>query len=126
MVRLKRYGMGEVGARREGEKERNEEREGELEMGKEKLHIFEVGIMSDAAKIEAPTAEAAAIFYGLNTGGNMTLGAVVYTMDGEEYKGDSTPFLKWQFAQKLDDELKEKMETVKPLLKSCRFVEEAS
>ena len=95
-------------------------------MGKEKLHIFEVGIMSDAAKIEAPTAEAAAIFYGLNTGGNMPLGAVVYTMDGEEYKGDSTPFFKWQFTQKLDDELKEKMDAVKPLLKSCRFIKEAN
>lgn len=94
-------------------------------MKKEKLHIFEVGIMSDAAKIEAPTAEAAAIFYGLNAGGNMPLGAAVYMMDGEEYKGDRTPFLKWQFAPKFDDELKAKMDAIKPLLKSCRFIEEA-
>ena len=93
--------------------------------GKEKLHIFEVGIMSNTTKIEAPTAEAAAIFYGLNTGRNMPLGAVVYTMDGEEYKGDCAPFLKWQFAQK-DDELKEKVDAVKPLLKSCRFIKEAT
>ena len=92
-------------------------------MNKTKLHIFEVGIMSHSVKIEAPTAEAAAIFYGLNTGGNMQLGAVVYTMDGKDYEGDRTPFLKWQLTQKLDDKLKEKMDTVKPLLGQCRFLE---
>ena len=92
-------------------------------MNEPELHVFEVGIMSDTKKVEAPTAEAAAIFYGLNTGGNMQLGAVVYTMDGEEYEGDRTPFLKWQLSQKLDDELKEKMEAVKPLLGLCRFLE---
>ena len=92
-------------------------------MNETELHVFEVGIMSDSVKIEAPTAEAAALFYGLNTGGNMQLGAVVYTMDGKDYEGDRTPFLKWQLSQKLDDELKEKMEAVKPLLGLCRFLE---
>lgn len=88
------------------------------------IHVFEVGIMSDKVKIEAPTAEAAALFYGLNTHDNLQLGAVVYTVDGEDYKGDNIPFFKWQFPQNVDDELVEKLEAVTPLLGLCRFLEE--
>lgn len=91
-------------------------------------HIYEVGIMTDSKKIEAPNAKAAALFYGLNTGGNMQLGAVVYSEDGEEpKKEDRTPFAEYQFDFSMSEEKIEKMKAelllIKPMLKECKFVE---
>ena len=88
------------------------------------LHVFEVGLVQDKMKkVEAPTAEAAALFYGLNTTGEQ-LSAEVYTMDGEEYEGDKKPLFRYLFYQKWVGELKEKLEEVKPLLELCRFLKE--
>lgn len=92
------------------------------------MHIYEVGIMTDSKKIEAPNAKAAALFYGLNTGGNMQLGAMVYSEDGEEpKKEDIMPFAEYQFDFSMSDEKIEKMKVelllLKPMLKECKFVE---
>lgn len=91
-------------------------------------HIYEVGIMTDSKKIEAPNAKAAVLFYGLNTGGNMQLGAVVYSEDGKEpKKEDRMPFAKYHFDFSMSDKKIEKMEAelllLKPMLKECKFVE---
>jgi hypothetical protein len=91
-------------------------------------HIYEVGMMTDNKKIKAPNAKAAALFYGLNTGGNMQLGAVVYSEDGEEVNGeDRMPFAEYQFDFTMSDEKIEKMKAelllLKPMLKECRFME---
>jgi hypothetical protein len=81
-------------------------------------HIYEVGIMSDSKKIEAPNVKAAALFYGLNTGGNMQLGAVVYSEDGEEVNGgDRMPFAEYQFDFSMSDEKIEKIKAELLLLK---------
>ena len=93
-------------------------------------HIYEVGIMSDSKKIEAPNARAAALFYGLNTNGNVQLGAVVYSEDGKEpKKEDKMPFGEYQFDFSMSEEKVEKMKAelllIKPLLKECKFIEEA-
>lgn len=86
------------------------------------LHVFEVGFTPGSVKkVEAPTAEAAALFYGLNTGEQLS--AEVYTMDGEEYEGNRRPLFRFLFYQKWVGELKEKLEEVKPLLELCRFLE---
>lgn len=89
-------------------------------------HLYEVGIMSDKVKIEAPNKEVAALFYGLNSRGNMQLGAVIYTEDGKEC--GELPFGEYQFDFNISEEklngLKRKIEKLKPLLKECRFWKE--
>ena len=90
-------------------------------------HIYEVGIMSDSKKIEAPNAKAAALFYGLNTNGNVQLGAAVYSEDGKEpKKEDRLPFAEYQFDFSMSEEKIEKMKAelllLKPILKKCKFV----
>jgi hypothetical protein len=42
------------------------------------MPLYKVGIMSDTALVEAPSALSAAVFYGLDTNGNVQFGAVVY------------------------------------------------
>jgi len=91
-------------------------------------HIYEVGIMSDSKKIKAPNAKAAVLFYGLSTGGNMQLGAVVYSEDGKEpKKEDRMSFGEYQFDFSMSEEKLEKMKAelslLKPMLKECEFVE---
>ena len=91
-------------------------------------HVYEVGMMSDSKKIKAPNAKAAALFYGLNTGGNMQLGAVVYSEDGKEpKKEDRIPFGEYQFDFLMSEEKIEKMKAelllLKSILKECKFVE---
>ena len=92
-------------------------------------HIYEVGIMTDSKKIEAPNAKIAALFYGLNTGGSMQLGAVVYSEDGKEpKKEDIMPFAEYQFDFTMSEEKIEKMKAelllLKPMLKECKFFDE--
>ncbi len=93
----------------------------------DETHVYEVGILSDKVKVRAPSAEAAALFYGMKTGGNMQLGAVVYTEDGEEYEGNTVPFGEWQFKPSLTPEeegaLEAKLAEVKPQLDHCEFVQ---
>jgi hypothetical protein len=87
------------------------------------MALFKVGIMSNTAMVEAPSALSAAVFYGLNTGGNAQFMAVVYEQDGKPYEGKpKAPAAVWQFgdAQPTPAELQQ----LEDELPRCRFVEE--
>ena len=81
---------------------------------------FKVGIMSHTAVIEAPSPEAAALFYGLNTNGNAQFMGVIYEVDGVEYKGDKAPLMQYQFGKELPNNL---VRRLKDEIKTCRIVE---
>lgn len=87
-------------------------------------HVYKVGIMSDVRYVLAPTARAAALFYGLNaTRGNMQLGAAVYERDGEEdfNEPDALQWLKYQFGGGTEETLKTLLDEVKQELAKCRW-----
>ena len=86
--------------------------------------IFKVGIMTDATLIEAPSARAAALFYGINTNGNAQLMAVVYEQDGKDYTGDRTPWFKYQMNPDLKDEFEKEIDKIIPEVRLCKFVSE--
>lgn len=92
----------------------------------DKLKVYEVGIMSDKRKVIAPSPESAALFYGLNTNGNMTLGAVVYSVDGQEQVQNQMPWARWAFntnPTKQDEKvLRIELDRVKPQLERCKFM----
>lgn len=53
------------------------------------MHIYEVGMGSDRQRVQAPSAGAAALYYGLycvNT--NNPFMAAVYTEDGQAFDGE--------------------------------------
>jgi hypothetical protein len=81
---------------------------------------YRVGIMSHVAVIEAPSPEAAALFYGLNTNGNATCMAAIYEVDGVEYSGDKAPLMQYQFGKGLPPEL---VRRLKDEAKFCKIIE---
>ncbi len=94
------------------------------------MHIYEVGIASSVRKVEAPSAKAAALFYGVfGTVGNAQLAAVVYTEDGVELQG-CCPWGEYQFAVNKDDELiarlEAELEAIHPDVDRCHFVDEGA
>jgi hypothetical protein len=80
---------------------------------------FKVGIMSHTAVIEAPSPEAAVLFYGLNTNGNATCMAAIYEVDGIEYVGDKAPLIKYQFGVGLPADL---VHRLKDEMKACKVI----
>ena len=54
------------------------------------LHVYEVGVMSEVAHIKAPSAGAAAMYFGLYLiRTNNPFMAVCYSEDGKPWNGDS-------------------------------------
>lgn len=87
------------------------------------MSIYKVGIMSDTRLIEAPSALAAAVFYGVGcTNGNMQFMAAVYEENGKEYKGDRLPAMKWQFGEEIPTEAE--LGSIKAELKECRICDD--
>jgi hypothetical protein len=70
---------------------------------------------------EAPNPLAAAMYYGLQTSGNMQFGALVYEENGRPYDGESL-WLEWQFSKGQPGE--QEIETIKADLLHCKFVTE--
>lgn len=83
------------------------------------MNIYEVGMGSDKQQIEAPSAVAAAVYYGLYcVKTNNPLMAAVYTENGNKWNGES-------FWMKLNpDEAHVEMvaEKVAKQLKECRVI----
>ncbi len=88
------------------------------------LDIYKVGIMSGVAWVEAPSAKAAALFYGMRTGGNAQLMIVVYDRNGKFVEADDTlPWGKFVLLKDADeDELSRELDAIKPELEQCRLV----
>ncbi len=85
------------------------------------MSIYKVGIMSNVALVEAPSAMAAAFYYGGHTDGNMLCGAVVYEQDGKDYDRPM-PWLSWLFGSKEPTEAD--IAQLKAEIPQCRFIEE--
>ena len=90
------------------------------------MNIYKVGIMSDVAYVLAPSPAAAALFYGLHTGGNMKLGAAVYECNGEEIE-ESLPWGKFMFGDQTDDalfaEFESELKRIKWEIEVCKFAD---
>lgn len=88
------------------------------------MPIYTVGIMSDKQTVKAPSAAAAALFYGIHTNGDAQLMAVVYTEDGKEI--GETPWLQYGLGNPNDDDLMNEfnaeLRRVWPELAECQFM----
>ena len=89
------------------------------------MHIFEVGIMSDKQRVEAPNKYAAALFYGLHTRGNMQFGVAVYSCDGAATDPDF-PFGEWMLGEGDGERLNRLLqnEAAPEIMRECKFVED--
>lgn len=85
------------------------------------MPVFKVGMISYATLVEAPTAEAAVLFYGLWANTNNPFMVAVYEEDGKEYEGNSLPLSGLAFAPD-EEEVKAKLAELEPLIKECSFV----
>ncbi len=89
----------------------------------EKLDIYKVGIMTGVGYVEAPSARAAAMFYGLHgTRGNAQLMVAVYERNGKPVDGDDgLPWGQFQFSPD-EAALERELDAVKPELERCRLI----
>lgn len=84
------------------------------------MGIYEVGMGSDKQTVEAPSAGAAAIYYGLNlVDSNNPFMAAVYTEDGHEFTGESY----WISIRPDEAHMKMVAEKVKGELADCRVID---
>lgn len=88
-----------------------------------KLHRYKVGIGTNVAFVEAPTPEAAVVFYGTHAiKGNATaqLMVAVYAEDGVE-KG-YLPWARWALGQGNEAEFQAALKAIQPQIRRCKFV----
>lgn len=89
-----------------------------------KLHRYTVGIGSSVEEVEAPTPEAAAMFYGihgLNGNAMAQLMVAVYAEDGCAM--NAVPWARYALGKANEDEFAVAVRAINPQLKRCRFVE---
>lgn len=85
------------------------------------MPVFEVGMGTDQCRILAPSAGAAAMYYGLvlvNT--NNPFMAAVYTEDGKPFEGDAF----WLNFNPTEEHVKSVADRVKDDLPKCHLLEE--
>ena len=86
-----------------------------------KLHIYKAVIISYERMIKAPSALAAAVFFGKHADKSAKHGALIYEKDGKPYTGKCF-WIKWQL--KMEEPSEEHLSQIERELPFCEFVDE--
>lgn len=85
-----------------------------------KLHIYKAVITSHERMVKAPSALAAAVFFGKHADKSAKHGALIYEKDGKLYTGKCF-WIKWQL--KMEKPSEEHLTQIKRELPFCEFVD---
>jgi hypothetical protein len=86
-----------------------------------KLHTYKAVIMSHERLVKAPSALAAAVFFGKHAHKSAKYGALIYEKDGKPYTKKCF-WIKWQL--NIEKPSKEHLDQIEKELPFCEFVDE--
>ncbi|MBA3018800.1 MAG: hypothetical protein KJ550_07815 [Proteobacteria bacterium] len=86
-----------------------------------KLHIYKAVIISHERMVKAPSALAAAVFFGKHAHKSARYGALIYEKDGKPYT-EKCFWIKWQL--KMEEPSEEHLAQIERELPFCEFVDE--
>jgi len=85
------------------------------------LHTYKAVVFSHERMVKAPSALAAAVFFGNYSGKSSRYGALIYEKDGKTYT-EKCFWIKWQL--NIEEPSKEHLDQIERELPFCEFVDE--